>query len=168
MNAQTNINLGAGYFGHTISYPGFVVEGELEKIYSEKASLPIRVSLGFYNHQRYHTGLFTDVSTGYRKYLKSGLFFEQSVGIGILQPFLNSDDVFVVDENNDISEGKRRMPLDFTPSVTIGVGYNLSRDSEQQNLIWIRPKIFWQLPHKTLATYNFALQIGFTHTIRSK
>ena len=165
---QTRLNVGGGYFGHTLSYPGIVLEAELEKMFSENASIPIRTDLGFYVHPRNQYGIFFDLNAGFRQYFNSGLFVEESIGAGFLQAFLHSDGVYEVDDEGVVSEGSRSIPMDFMPSFTLGIGYNLSQGSGKQNLIWLRPKIFWQLPHKRLSTYNFALQVGYTHTIKSK
>ncbi|MFC2090365.1 hypothetical protein ACFLT1_06270 [Bacteroidota bacterium] len=168
IKAQTNINIGGGYHGHFLTHPGAVLEIESERVFSEKASLPIRLDVGLYSHPRNHTGLFMDLNFGYRKYLKSGFFFEESVGIGVLQSFLNSDDVYEVDESGNMSESSRAMPIDLLPSITLGLGYNLSKDGTNRNLIWMRPKIAWQIPHKISSLYHISLQIGFTHTINTK
>ena len=166
--AQTNFNIGGGYFGQTVTYPGLVIEAELEHMFSEKASLPIRADLGFFVHPRHSYGLFLDLNAGFRRYYKSGIFLEESIGVGVLQSFLHSDGVYKVDDSGIVSDASRALPVDFMPSLTLGVGYNLTQGSGKQNLIWLRPKIYWQLPHKTESTYNFALQVGFTHTIKSK
>ena len=53
------------------------------------------------------------------------------------------------------------------PSLTLGIGYNLTDKSENtSNLIWLRPKLSWEYPHKTTASFSPALQIGFTHQIK--
>lgn len=166
--AQTNFNIGGGYFGQTVTYPGLVIEAEVEKMFSENASLPIRVDLGFFVHPRHSYGLFLDLNAGFRRYYKSGIFLEESIGVGVLQSFLHSDGVYSVDDSGEVSEASRAVPVDFMPSLTLGIGYNLTQGSGKQNLIWVRPKIYWQLPHKTESTYTFALQVGFTHTIKVK
>jgi len=166
--AQTYFNLGGGYFGQTVSYPGLVLEAEREQMFSENVSIPIRLDLGFYSHPRYHNGAFLDLNVGFRQYFKSGFFLEEGIGAGVLASFLNSDEVYRVDDSGLVSEGSRTNPVDFMPSITLGLGYNLTKDSGKQNLIWVRPKLYWQAPHKTVSTYNFALQVGFTHTIKSK
>jgi hypothetical protein len=168
VDAQTNINIGGGYFGHTITYPGLVLEAELERMFSENASLPIRLDVGYYVHPRYNSGVFADLNAGFRRYYNSGLFLEESVGIGVLQSFLHSDAVYQVDDSGIVSEASRANPVAFMPSITLGIGYNLTQGSGKQNLIWLRPKIFWEVPHKTTSTYNFALQVGFTHTISTR
>lgn len=168
LDAQTNFNIGGGYFGHTATYPGMVIEAEMEHMFSEQASLPLRLDMGFYVHPRHNTGVFLDLNAGFRRYFKSGLFLEESVGVGVLESFLHSDGVYKVDDAGNVAEDSRANPVQFMPSVTLGVGYNLSQGSGKQNLVWIRPKLFWQVPFKTVSAYNFALQVGFTHTIASR
>ncbi len=163
--AQTRLNLGGGYFGQTLSHPGVVLEFELEHSYSERASVPVRFDLGAYVHPRYHTGLFLDANVGFRQYFRSGLFVEEGIGAGILESWVHSDQVYMVDDAGSVTETSRINPPDFMPSLTLGLGYNLTRDSEKGNLIWLRPKIYWQVPYKNSSTYNFALQVGFTHTL---
>ena len=162
--AQNRINIGAGYFGQTITYPGVVFEVEFEKVYSEKVSLPIRLDLGFYNHQRNHTGIFLDLNFGYRKYFKNGLVLEESVGFGVLQTILN-DPTFSVDDQNNVEEVSRFNNPDVIPSVTLGIGYNLSHKKEKLNMLWVRPKLYWQYPQKKSLVFGAALLIGFTHSL---
>ncbi len=166
--AQTHMNLGAGYFGQTVTYPGIVLEFEMEKMHSEKVSLPVRLDLGFYVHPRNHSGLFADVNFGFRRYFNSGFFLEESVGFGVLQSIVQSDGVYEVDNSGVVSETSGIYPPDFMPSLTLGIGYNFTHGSGTQNLIWLRPKLYWQIPHKTTSTFTPALQIGFTHTINTR
>ena len=161
MRAQTNLSLGGGYFGHFATHPGLILEFEVEQLYSEKASLPLRVDMGFYSQARYHDGIFLDVNYGLRRYFKSGLFLEESIGLGILQTRINSDAVYKVDDSGNATETGRFYAPDFMPSITLGIGYQLS----EQNRIWIRPKLFWQIPHKTSSNYHAAIQIGFSHQL---
>ena len=37
------------------------------------------------------------------------------------------------------------------PSVTAGLGYNFSKNDEGADMIWIRPKIYWDLGFRGLA-----------------
>lgn len=164
---QTHLNIGGGYYGQTLSHPGVVLQAELEKMHTENASIPLRAELGFFVHPRSHYGLFLNVNAGFRKYFNSGLFLEESIGIGILQSFLHTEGVYEVGDSGNVSDGSVVNPIDFMPSLTLGIGYNLSQGSGKQNLIWLRPQLYWQLPHKTTSTYNFALQLGFTHTLSS-
>jgi hypothetical protein len=166
--AQRHFNVGGGYFGHTLTHPGLVVEVEWEQMYTEKASLPLFVGAGAYLHPRNHYGVFLEAGAGLRQYLPSGLFFEERMGLGVLQTFLHSDAVYEVDESGQVNEGSRSNQPDFMPSVSLGLGYNFSQGEGKQNLLWIRPKLYFQMPHKTFSNYHLALQVGYTFTLRSR
>jgi hypothetical protein len=165
---QSKFNIGGGYFGHTASYPGIVIEAEWESIVTEKASIPLRVDLGMYFHKRYHTGVFADVNYGFRQYLKSGFYLEESVGVGVLMSFLSNDATYEVTDAGEVNEISGFSTVDFMPSITLGVGYNVTKNRDVANYVWLRPKLFWQYPHKTTSTYNAAVQVGYTHTLSSK
>jgi len=168
IDAQTKLNIGAGYFGHTLVHPGLIVEGEMEFGATDAASIPLRISVGSFVHNRNQYGIFLDAGIGFRQYFKSGIFLEENVGVGLIESLLHSDAVYQVDENGNISEGSRWMPLDLMPSLTLGLGYNLTQGSDMRNLVWMRPKIYWQSPHKNSSTFALALQLGYTHTISLK
>ena len=163
--AQKNLNLGLGYFGETATHPGLVAHLELERTQSKKVSTLFRADLGAYVHARNHTGVFMDVHAGLRRYRNSGFFTEQYLGLGTLLSFYNGDGVFQRDDNGNIRRASAFANLDIMPSVTLGVGYNLSKDAASANLLYFRPKVFWQLPFNNLALPHLALQVGFIHRI---
>jgi len=156
--AQTNIRLGGGYFGKTLTYPGVVLDVELEEQVSEKQSMVLRMDLGYFVHKRAFHGLFMDVGYGFRRIFKSGLYLEQLIGVGGLQTFLNADEVYEAGPDGTIKTGNRWGNLDFSPSFQPGVGFHFPGKSS----VWIRPKLFWQIPHKTSSAYNVALQVGYS------
>lgn len=166
--AQRNFNVGAGYFGHTLTYPGLVLEAEWESAFEGKAALPLRINLGFFNHKRNSTGIFADVNYGFRQYFKSGIFLEESIGVGALVSLLNNDATYQVTESGEVIEVSNFSTVDFMPSVSFGLGYKFSSEKIGANAVWLRPKVFWQLPHKSNSTYNAAVQVGFSHTISTK
>ena len=73
-----------------------------------------------------------------------------------------------MDEFQSVVRYRDGANLGFTPSVTLGAGYNLTRNQETQNLIWIRPKIYWNFGVRGLNLPYAALQIGFTHTFKNR
>lgn len=166
--SQSKINIGAGYFGNTLVYPGLMVEGEMEFSATDVASIPLRISAGTYLQPRSHNGFFLDVGVGFRKYFRQGLFIEENIGIGVFDHFVHSDAAYRVEENGTVSETSRRMPASLMPSFTAGIGYDLTHGSGIRNLIWMRPKISWQYPVKNASIYSLALQVGYTHTISSR
>lgn len=166
MNAQENIKVGGGYFGQIVTYPGLVLEFEKEEMQSEKVSIPVRIDIGFYYHKRHTTGVFAEVNYGFRRYFQSGLFLEESIGLGVMQTMLSGDAVYSVDDQGSVVESNRFNQPDIMPSITLGLGFDLSKGKEKQTLVWLRPKIYWQFPERTSSVFNAAVQLGFTHTIK--
>lgn len=162
------LNLGGGYFGENASYPGMVGEFEYEKFHTERFSTPLKVNVGFYNHPRSHSALFIDLHEGFRRYSKNQRwYFEQSIGLGAMFSFYN-EDVWHVDANGNVARVSNFANVDFMPSVTFGLGYNLTPKSEKANYIWLRPKFFWQLPFNNLANIHTAIQVGYSYTLKNK
>ena len=165
LKAQDNIKVGGGYFGQTVTYPGLVLEFEKEEMHSDKASMPVRIDIGIYYHKRHSTGVFAEVNYGFRRYFKSGFFLEESIGMGVMQTLLSGDAVYTVDDNGNVGESNRFNKPDFMPSITLGIGFDLSKGKEKQTLVWLRPKIYWQFPERTSSVFTPALQLGFTYTL---
>lgn len=163
--AQNQKIIGAGYFGNTVTYSGLVFEYEFNMVQNEKVSLPLRINSGFYVHKRYNTGVFAELSFGHRRQFKSGIFLEQYIGVGLIATFLNSDAVYSVDSQGNVAETSGYVATDFMPSLTLGIGYNLSKNTDKIKLLWLRPKIFWQYPHKTSSFYTPAIQIGYSFSL---
>ena len=168
VKSQTNINIGAGYYGESLTYPGIVGEIEYEKFHTNKFSTPLKLNIGFYNHPRSHNALFVDLHEGFRRYSKnSRWYYEQSVGFGIMLSFYN-EDVWHIDENDRAAYVSNTANLDYLPSITFGGGFNLTPEKESSNYIWIRPKVSWQFPFNTLALPHIAVQFGYSLTLKTK
>jgi hypothetical protein len=161
-----NINLSGGYFGEVITHPGIVAGIEKEHAFTSNISMLTRLDLGFYNHPRNHAAVFLDISRGSRRYLNNGIFFEQFLGIGTMAEYYN-EDVWHIDNNGNAVEVSRFGNFNFMPSVTLGTGYRFQSDRKKQQLLWLRPRIFWQLPFNNLALPHFALLAGYTFTIKT-
>ncbi len=82
-SSSPKLRVGGAYVGENFVRPGFVMEFEYEKIYTPFFSLPLRANLGYQVNKDYHA-FFLDVHKGFRKYFRSGLFLEQSVGAGLI------------------------------------------------------------------------------------
>ena len=165
--AQSSMSAGFGYLWPHNGTFGAVVEFEYEKYHSESFSLPLRTDLGCFLTPDYHT-LFLEIHKGFRKYFRSGFFVEQSLGIGILSNFYTVESIWYYDDFGNTTRYNDGLNLGFTPSVTLGAGYNLTRDKGPDNLVWIRPKAFWNLGFRDFNLPYFALQIGYSHTFKTK
>lgn len=164
--AQSIHSAGIGYFGETLTYKGVVMEYEFERIQSQNVSLVFRSDAGFYNHPRNHQAFFVDQHIGVRRNLNSHLFTESAIGIGVMLPRLNSP-VYRLNDQGELVNSRKFLDPDFMPSITLGIGYDFDTSSNR-NAIWLRPKMFWQYPYNTLPLPHVAVQLGFSHTIKSK
>jgi hypothetical protein len=166
-NAQTRINAGIGYYGESITNPGFVLEFESEKMLRDDFSLPLRGDLGYHSNPDFNA-ITIDIHKGFRKYFGSGLFLEQSVGIGFITKSFKEANYWYSDKHaNSIPHGNKAI-LGFMPSVTAGIGYNFPKNKDGADLIWIRPKVYWDLGFRGFHLPYWALQIGYTHTFKTK
>ena len=163
---QYSLNAGLGYFVPNNGKLGMVAEFEYEKYFSESFSLPLRADLGYYITPDYQT-LFLEVHKGFRQYFKSGFFAEQSLGIGVLSNFYTIESIWYYDEFGNVTRYNDGLNPGISPSVTLGAGYNLTHQKGTKNLLWVRPKVFWNLGFRGLNTPYFALQAGFTHSFKT-
>lgn len=167
--AQTKnreLRIGAGYYGQNLVHPGLTLEFELDRSYASEFSLPLRANLGYLHHPDYQV-FFLDVHKGFRKSFSSGFFLEQSLGAGMIMKSYGSDYWYADEYFNSIPHGNRPV-LGFMPSLTLGAGFDLSREKDGSGLLWLRPKVFWDLGFRRLHQPYFALQVGYSHTIKSR
>jgi hypothetical protein len=158
--SQNKLNAGAGLTLNT----GLVTEFELEKYYSDNFSLPLRGNLGFFFTEDYNA-LTIDIHKGFRQYLKSGFFTEQWLGIGGIASFYKIESIWYYDNYGNVTRYKDGANWGIMPSVTLGIGYNITHKKEKKNLIWVRPKVFWNLGFRGLNLPYASLQIGYTFNI---
>jgi len=165
--AQSTLKAGLGYYGVNSGNIGIVAEFEYEKYYSESFSLPLRADLGYYITPDYNT-LFLEVHKGFRHYFNSGFFVEQSLGIGIHSNSYTVESIYYLDDYGSSVRYRDGLNPGISPSVTLGAGYNITHQKETENLVWIRPKAFWNLGLRGLNLPYFALQVGYSRTFKTK
>ncbi|HLP72715.1 MAG TPA: hypothetical protein VK155_07430 [Bacteroidales bacterium] len=156
---EKNLKISGGYFGETITYPGFTISAEREKVFSGKAGISTSLELGYYHHPRNHDSWFIGINHGFRQYFGKNFFAEQYLGIGTIADFFN-EDVWHIDDNGNAVRVSKFGNFNFMPSVILGTGYRSGKYA-----FWLRPRIYWQLPYNNLALPHFALQAGFSFTL---
>lgn len=165
--AQANLNLGMGYTGDMSASNGLVLEFELEKYFTTDLSLPLRADLGFFKSTDYNS-LFIEIHKGFRKYFNSGFFCEQSIGMGVISNFYTLESIWYSDKYASVVRYSDGANWGFTPSVTLGGGYNITHKKGLQNIVWVRPKMYWNFGVRGINLPYSAIQFGFTHTLKSK
>jgi len=160
-SAQTHLNAGLGYYGESIVNPGVVLEFEYEKMQSEDFSLPLRVDIGFHSTPDFNA-FSIDLHKGFRKSFKSGLFIEQTVGIGMINKSFKNSNYWFADKYFSVIAHGNKSVWDLMPSVTFGAGYQIS----DSGILWLRPKVYWDLRYRGLFIPYTAIQLGYTHTFK--
>ena len=108
-----------------------------------------------------------DIHKGFRKYYKSGLVLEQSIGVGLGATFYTLESIWYTEKHGGSFRYYDGANWGIMPSVTAGIGYNLSKKDGTNHFIWVRPKIYWNLGIRGLHLPYAALQIGYTHHIKT-
>ena len=71
------------------------------------------------------------------------------------------------EDNGSVAKVSGFANIDFMPSIQLGVGYNLGAKDQQTHCLWLKPKIFWQLPFNNLALPHLAVQAGYTLNLKT-
>jgi hypothetical protein len=166
LSAQKRLNAGIGYFGSNATSPGVVLEFEVEKIFTEDLTSPFRTDIGFFSTTDYNT-LYIDINKGFRKYFKSGLYVEQSVGIGMSATFFTLESIWYTQKLGPPFRYNDGANWGLMPSLTLGAGYDLSKNKTANHIIWVRPKVFWNLGIRGLNAPYAAIQIGYSYNLKS-
>lgn len=155
---------GFGYFGETLTHTGGTLEYCYDKYVSRRFSFPFKSSIGFYAHPRNHNALFIQAKAGTKWHFNRRFYIGVNGGIGPMLSWYNSDlGVFEVDENNQITEVTNFAGIDLMPSADVNIGFKLSpyKKSENQH-IWLRPTVFWQMAVNEKNLLHIALAIGYS------
>lgn len=142
--------------------PGISAEFEMEKFYTDNFSLPQRANVGFFMTDDYNA-LTIDVHQGFRQYFKSGIFAEQWLGLGGIASFYKIESIWYYDDFGNVIVPRDGANWGIMPSVTLGCGYNLTHKKEKKNLIWVRPKVFWNLGFRSFNLPYASVQVGYTY-----
>lgn len=164
---QYKLSAGGGYYGYNVSAPGFLLEFEYEKFYKDDFSSPLRADLSFISDSDYNA-VALDIHKGFRKHFSNGLILEQSIGAGLITSFYKSEYIWSYDDYTNVVFHYGKPHFGFMPSVMLGVAYNMTKNSEKDNIIWLRPKVYWNLGFRGLNMPYFALLVGYTYNFNTK
>lgn len=159
------LNGGLGYAGSGLDSPGMTLQFELERVYTETYSLPGALNVTFMSRPDYYTAIF-EIQKGFRKKYSSGIVVEQAVGAGLIAKRFRNDSYWYTGELAVYLPHGHTTVLGFMPSVSCGLGYQLSGTEEKSALLWMRPKVFWDLGVRGLNLPYAMIQMGFTHTFK--
>lgn len=157
--------LGVGVQTFSQPFSGMVAELEHAKLQNPSFATLSRIDLGYRIQTAQHQAATLELHRGFQYHLNKSLFVEQTFGLGIMYSFYQSAYWYKNDWYQLIYTGKNARTVDVIPSVTLGIVHPFGGEEHTLNSVWIRPKIFWQLPSNNPANPNFTAQIGFSRRL---
>lgn len=157
-------SLRLGYFGETVSHYG--LRGAYEKpiatyVSSRHTKRMLYGSLGVagYRHPQNHIGLIVAPEIGYRRIGKRGALFEFALSPAYFRYFLEGN-TFEVTPDGDFDRVPFAGGNAFMPTVSVGVGHDLSVRKKVPLAWYVRLNLMQQRPYNTSNLIRFALEVG--------
>lgn len=157
--------LGVGMQTHPMLFSGAFAEIEHSKSHNPSFNTVSRLTLGYRIQSEEHQAATLGVHRGFQLQIGKGFYTEQIVGLGIMYSFYSTRYWHENSWYNLIYTGSNARTLDVIPSVSLGLGYQFGEASDQLNQVWIRPKVFWQIPSNNPSNPYFTLQMGYSRSI---
>ena len=153
-------NLKIGYYGETITHSGLALGFEYIPISHQNYQMVFGLDLGGYIHRRNNTSAFIRGKWGQRITVKNGFFVDHFLGLGYLHQFVHGGALFEVLPNGAVvatpDEGQSR----FMPSLSLGIGYDFSKNTNADLSFYLSPELFWKAPFNGYYLTHFALNTG--------
>ena len=153
-----------GYFGETITHPGATSGVEYYILENSWYRLFLGGNLGGYVHIRNHIGLFVDAEIGNRFTAPFGLFGEILTGVGYLHTWPQGI-IFERDADGGIREANNLGYPHLMPTLSLGFGWDFSRNDLPPVAYFIRLNAFGEYPFNGYLLPHVALQTGISITL---
>lgn len=158
-------NLRLGYFGETITHYGLkgAYEVPLASSVSSRngAKRQLYGSLGIagYRHPQNHLGVIVSPEIGFRRIGKRGALFEFAIAPSYFRYFLEGR-TFEATSDGDFQRVRFAGGNAFLPTVSVGVGHDLSVRKKVPLAWYVRLNVMQQRPYNTSNLMRFALEAG--------
>ncbi|TLU92035.1 hypothetical protein FEM55_14870 [Dyadobacter sediminis] len=157
-------SLRLGYFGETVSHYGLRVAYEKPVAVSVSARHAKRMlygSLGVagYQHPQNHIGLIVSPEIGFRRTGKKGALFELSLSPAYFRYFLDGK-TYEATTDGDFDRVRFAGGNAFMPTLSLGVGHDLSVRRKVPLAWYVRLDLMQQRPYNTSNLIRFALEAG--------
>ena len=157
---QSKVAINLGYFGETVFHPGMNFGIEYYPHQTDRHQMILAGNFGGYVHRRNNKSLFVRAQWGQRLHLKSGLFFDQFIGLGYLHHYTHGGDTYEVKPNGAVVETPNSGQSLVMPSISLGAGYSLAKNKAYGIKVYLRPELFWKAPFNGYYLTHFALSTG--------
>ncbi|GAB3511301.1 hypothetical protein GCM10027341_50710 [Spirosoma knui] len=158
-------SLRVSYFGETITHYGLRVAYErpfisyVKEQNSAKKLFFASFGTALYRHPQNHIGLVISPEVGYRRIGKRGGFFEVTAAPAYFRYFLDGT-TYEVTESGDFRRVRMAGGNAFLPTVSVGLGRDLSVKRDLPLSWYIRLNLMQQRPYNTSSLLRFSLEAG--------
>src|SRR5690554_1366501 len=150
------------YLGETLTHPGLSIGYEKYLNEDSKFQVFIRANIGFYHHYRNNNTYMFTLESGFRRNFKSGVFLEQSLGLGYFYRKVHSDGQYAVQDDGSILE-VNSLGRSFLPFLAnVGVGYHINTNKARISP-FIRPNFYWKMPFNDTPNMQMAVAAGILY-----
>jgi hypothetical protein len=150
------------YLGEMLTHPGMSVGYESYLSNDSRFQVFLRANVGFYHHYRNNNTYMFTLESGFRRNFASGIFLEQSLGIGYFYRKVHGDGQFAVEEDGSIVE-KNALGRSFVPFLAnVGIGYHIQTKRAQISP-FIRPNFYWKMPFNETPNMQMAMMAGILY-----
>lgn len=160
-----NNRITIGYLGYKLQNPGFQLG--IEKSFGEVNKHQIIKSLNvfYYNQKHLQSAIAINAKFGQRYTNKIGLNFETFFGMGVqYTTFTNYS--FDFNGSQSVKSINKMSKWGVTPNITLGLGYDFFKKSNNPITVYARPSFYWLYPDKNnVLQTSSALEIGFIYPI---
>lgn len=152
----------AAYLGEMLTHPGVSLGYERYLNDDRKFEVFLRANLGFYHHYRNNNTFMFTLESGFRRNFKSGVFLEQSLGLGYFYRKVHSDGQYAVQDDGSILE-VNSLGRSFLPFLAnVGVGYHINTNKARISP-FIRPNFYWKMPFNETPNMQMAVAAGILY-----
>lgn len=156
---------GAGIQTHSQPFAGAFLELEYNASQNSSFGVISRLSLGYRNQTEKHNAFTAELTRGFRLNVGGSFYVEQNLGVGVMHSYYKDRYWHENDWHNLFATGAKGRTFDIAPSVSLGIGREFGGVDGKTNNLWVRPKVFWQLPSNNPSNPNFTLQFGYSRNL---
>ena len=150
------------YLGEMLTHPGVSMGYERYLSNDSRFQVFLRANLGYYHHYRNNNTFMLTLESGLRRNFASGVFLEQSLGIGYFYRKVHGDGQFAVEEDGSIVE-KNALGRSFVPFLAnVGIGYHIQTRKAQISP-FLRPNFYWKMPFNETPNMQMGLMAGILY-----
>ncbi len=154
-----------GYFGETLAHPGINLGIEHYPYQTDQYQMILSANIGGYIHKRNNTSIFLRGQWGQRITFENGVLVDSFLGLGYLHHLSHGGAVYEVLPNGAIVENTANGNSMIMPSVAVGTGYDFSKKTNLDMIIYVRPELFWKAPFNGYYLTHIAINCGLIFNI---